>query len=251
MKTPKLSATVITLNEEKKLSECLSSVKDIADEIILVDSGSTDRTIEIAQKFDAKVFRRGFDTYSNQKNFAANKATGDWILSLDGDEELSDGLREEIKSAVKTEKYNGYSMPRKNIIFGKFIKHSRWQPEFDRHVWLWRKDRAKWVGDVHEELLVDGNVGKLKNAKIHHQYEDVSEFWEMMNRYSEFDTRQRLKRGNRFSLLRLFADPPYNFLVRYFYRLGFLDGWRGFMLSYLMAVYHLEIWVKVWERQNA
>ncbi len=242
----KLSVTVITLNEEEHLSKCLESVKDLADEIIVVDSGSTDRTVHIAKEFGAAIFERKFDNYANQKNFAAEKASGEWILSIDADEELSPELQNETRAVLNNHLSTAvaFSIPRKNIIFGKFIKYTRWQPELDRHVWLWKKGAGEWRGEVHEELEIKGKVGKLKNPKIHNQYETVSEFLEMMNKYSNLETKRK------FSYLRFFWDPIYNFLVRYFYRLGFLDGWRGFVLSYLMAIYQLEVWIKVWEKQK-
>lgn len=252
----KLTATIIAYNEEENLPRVVNSVKNLADEIVVVvDARTTDRTRELAEKIGARVFERRFDNFANQKNFAASKASGDWILSLDADEEISPELSREIKSVISHQssaisKFVAYSMPRKNLILGKFIKYTRWQPELDRHVWLWRKGKGKWVGEVHEELEVDGEVGKLKNPKIHYQYETVSQFLEMMDRYSELDASQRLKSGIRFSFFRLFFGPLYNFLVRYFYRLGFLDSWRGFVLSFLMAIYHLELWIKVWERQK-
>lgn len=252
MKNLKLSATIITLNEEKDLPRCLESLKGLVDEIILVDSGSTDKTIEIAERFGAKVYHRKFDNYANQKNFALEKATGDWVLSIDGDEEISPELTKEIQSELKNNKslFIAYSIPRKNIIFGKFIKHTRWQPELDRHIWLWKRNVGKWIGDVHEEVAVDGEIGKLMHPKIHHQYKNVSEFMDMMNRYSELEEGESVKSDVKFSYLKLFIEPKYNFLVRYIYRLGFLDGWRGFILSYLMAIYHLELWIKIWERER-
>lgn len=247
----RLSVTVITLDEEKDLPRCLESVKKLADEIIVVDSGSTDKTVEIAKRFGAKVYHREFDNYANQKNYAASKATGDWILSLDADEEIEPVLASEIKEVISGRDTHivGYSIPRKNIIFGKFIRYTRWQPELDRHIWLWRRNKGKWVGSVHEEVVVDGKVGKLKGAKIHHQYETVTEFLDMINRYSELEANQMLERGVKFSYLQLFFQPIYNFAVRYFYRLGFLDGWRGFVLSYLMAFYHFSLWVKIWSKE--
>ncbi|KKQ76346.1 MAG: Glycosyl transferase, group 2 family [Microgenomates group bacterium GW2011_GWF1_38_5] len=146
-----ISVSIITLNEEKYLEKCLQSVKGIADEIVVVDSGSTDKTLDIAKKFSAKVYFRKFDNYANQKNYAVEKCTGDWILSMDGDEEIEDDLLKEVKSEILNPKseINGYSIPRKNIIFGKFIRYTRWQPELDRHIWLWKKDLGKWMGDVH------------------------------------------------------------------------------------------------------
>ena len=250
----KLTATIIAYNEEKNLPRAIKSAEDLANEIVVVvDSRTTDKTREIAEKLGAKVFVRKFDIFANQKNFASDNATGDWILSLDADEEVSPMLAKEINSQLSTlnSQVDAFSIPRKNYILGKFIKYTRWQPELDRHVWLWRKSKGRWVGDVHEEVEVDGEVVRLKNPKLHYQYETVSQFLKMMNRYSELEADQRVKKGVKFSFSRMFFEPIYNFLVRYFYRLGFLDGWRGFVLSYLMAVYHLELWIKVWERQNA
>lgn len=244
-----LSVIVITLNEEKNIKRCLDSIKNLVDEIVVVDSGSTDKTVEIAKKFGAKVYERKFDNYANQKNFATEKSTGEWILSLDADEEISPELRREIMAQLTKNEYVAFSIPRKNIILGKYIRYSRWQPELDRHIWLWKKGVGKWFGEVHEELRVNGKVGELRGAKIHHQHETIKEFLEMMNNYSQIEAQERMKEGTRFSYFGLFFDPVYNFLVRYFYRLGFLDGWRGFVLSYLMAIYHLELWLKIWEKQ--
>lgn len=245
----KLSATVITLNEKKNIVRCLSSIKDLVDEIILVDSSSTDETVDLAKKFGAKVYYRKFDNYANQKNFALEKTTGDWILSLDADEEITPELAEEIKSVISQQSsvISGYSISRKNIILGKYIKFTRWQPDLDRHIWLWKKSAGKWIGDVHEEVIVKGKVGKLKSFKVHYQYETVREFVEMINRYTELEAQGKVNNGQSFSIFKLFYDPIYNFLVRYIYRFGFLDGWRGFVLSYLMAIYHLTVWIKVWD----
>jgi len=243
----KLSATIITLNEEDNLSRALASIKQLADEIILVDSGSTDKTLQIAKKYKAKIYKRKFDNYANQKNFAESKATGDWILSLDADEEITKELSKEIDSRLRgnDKEVVAFSIPRRNIILGKEIKHTRWQKELDRQVWLWKKGKAKWIGDVHEELEINGDVGKLKHAKMHYQYKTITEFLIMMNKYSSLDAKNK-----KFNVLSLLLQPTYNFLVRYVYRLGFLDGWRGFMLSFLMAVYHFELHVKIWVKQS-
>jgi glycosyltransferase involved in cell wall biosynthesis len=242
-----LTTTIITLNEEKFIEKCIKSVSEISDEVIVVDSGSSDATVEIAKRLGAKVFYRKFDNYASQKNFAADKSAGKWILSIDGDEILENELAKEIVTAVRNETFSAFTIPRKNIIFGKFIKYSRWQPELDRHIWLFKKDKAKWVGKVHEEVCVKGKVGRLKNAKIHYQYETITEFLEMMNGYSTIEAREKTEKNIKFSPVRLISSPIYNFLVRYFYRMGILDGWRGFTLSYLMAIYQIEVEVKIWE----
>lgn len=246
----KISVTIITLNEEENIRRCIHSIKEIAEEIIVVDSFSNDKTVDMAQQLGAKVYQRKFKNYSDQKNFAIGKASGEWIYSIDADEVNTKELNKEILSAIRSSEYDGYLVPRRNIIFGKEIKYTRWQPELDRHVWLFRRDRTKWVGNVHEEAAVEGEIGRIENAKVHHSYETVQEFMEMMNRYSDYDADKIILRSGKFSYFRLFFDPIYNFLVRYTYRLGFLDGWRGLVLSYLMAIYHLTVWVKVWERER-
>ena len=244
----KLSVIIITLNEEENLQRCLESVKRIADEIVVVDSGSTDMTLEIAKKYKARIYSRKFDNYSNQKNYAVEKATGDWIFSLDADEEITPELGSGIQVALRQKDINGYFIPRKNIIFGQEIKHTRWSP--DAHIWLWRKGKGSWKGEVHEEVDVKGWVANLKNAKIHFSYARVSDFWKMMNNYTERMAEDLLKKGNKFSLLLLFFSPALSFFRRFFYKKGFLDGWRGFILSYLMAIYRMTTWIKIWEKVN-
>ncbi len=239
-----LSVTIITLNEERNLPKCLESL-GFVDEIIVVDCGSIDKTVEIAKKYKAKVYHRAFDNFADQKNWAAEKATGNWVLSVDADEVIPNTLASEIKSAIVSEEFEGYLIPRRNFIFGAEIKYSRWSP--DRHIWLWKKEKGKWVGDVHEEVQVDGKVGMLKNAKLHYQDTTISEFIKSNNKYSELQAKEMLKNGAKFSLFRMFWDAKFEFLLRYVYKKGFLDGWRGFILSYIMALYKMMVWVKVWE----
>ncbi len=242
-----LSVCIITLNEEKYIKKCIESIANIADEIIVIDSGSTDKTVEIAKNLGAKIYFRNFDNYASQKNYALERSTKNWVFFIDGDEIIEKELSDEIKEAIKSDVFSGYTIPRKNIIFGKFIKYSRWQPELDRHVWLFKKEKSKWEGLVHEEIKVNGKIGKLKNSKVHFQYETVSEFLEMMDKYSTLEASEKIGVGIGFDWLHLIFSPIYNFLVRYIYRLGFLDGVHGFILSYLMAIYHFEMWVKIWE----
>ncbi len=251
MSKPRLSVTIITLNEEGSIARAIKSVQKLADEVVVVDSGSADKTVQVAKKLGAKVYTREFPgNFADQKNYAAEKTTGDWILSLDADEVAEEELVKEINEAIERDDFDAYLVPRKNYILGKFIKYTRWQPELDRHVWLWKRGTGEWGGKVHEEFVSKGKVGKLKAAKRHYQYETVSEFFEMINSYSSLEAEKRLKEGATLNYFRLFFEPLYNFSVRYFYRLGFLDGWRGFILSYLMAIYHFTIWIKIWEAKK-
>ncbi len=236
-----ISATIITLNEQEKIGKALESLEGLAQEVIVVDSGSNDKTLEIAKKSGAKVYIREFDNFANQKNYALLKTTGDWVLSIDADEEITPALKEEIKKAVKNSEYAGYLIPRRNFILGKEIKYSRWSP--DRHIWLWRKNSGIWVGDVHEEVEVNGKVGILKNSKIHNSHETLSSFMKANNFYSELEAKNL-----KFSLWRLFMDPFLEFFIRYIYKKGFLDGKEGFILAYMMSVYKLTVWTKAWEK---
>jgi glycosyltransferase involved in cell wall biosynthesis len=244
----KISVTIITLNEEKSLRRCLNSVEEFAGEVILIDSGSVDRTVEIAKNFGAKVFVRKFDDMGKQKNYAITKAKYDWIFSIDADEVVTKKLKDEIKKAVRSKEFNGYLIPRRNIILGAEIKHTRWSP--DEHIWLWKKARGKWSTGVHSEVAVEGKIGKLKSAKTHYQYKTVKDFFVMLNKYTENEASEKMQKGIQFSYFRMFFDPALSFFRRFIYKRGFLDGWRGFVLSYLMAVYRFTTWVKVWEREN-
>ncbi len=242
-----ISVTIIILNEEKNIKEVIDSVKALG-EIIVVDSGSKDKTVEIAKNAGAKVYFRKFDNFANQKNYAVSKAFGNWILSVDADEEISGKLSEEIKVAVEEKEYDAYLIPRRNYILGREIKHSRWSP--DKHIWLWKKEKGKWVGDVHEEVIVSGKVGELSEAKINYQDENISSFLEKNAFYADLYAKSLYKTGVKFSLSHLIFDPLFEFILRYFYKLGFLDGVRGFILAYLMGIYKITIWIKIYELQK-
>ena len=247
-KKTSLSVTIITLNEEENIKRCLVSVKQVANEIVVVDAGSTDKTVDIAKNEGAKVFVRDFDNYANQKNYALSKATGNWVFSLDADEVVPSSLRKEILEAISDDKFDAYLIPRRNIILGSEIRYSRWSP--DKHVWLWKRKKGVWGGGVHEEVAIDGEVGKLKNAKIHYQHKTVAEFIDMLNKYTEFEAEEKTSKGIKFSFFRMFYDPKLSFFRRFVYKKGFLDGWRGFVLAYLMAIYRMTTWIKVWEREK-
>lgn len=242
-----ISVVLIILNEQAVIANAMESVKDLADEIVVVDSGSRDETLEIAKKYGAKIYFRKFDNFANQKNWAVSKAKGGWILSLDADEQIPDNLSGEIKKSIKNSQFNGFYIGRINFILGGEIKHSRWSP--DEHIWLWKKDKGKWVGEVHEEVEVSGRVGRLKNKKLHYQVETVSEFIKKNDFYASVLSKSLFKNGIKFSILHFFYDPIFEFFLRYIYKFGFLDGLRGFILAYLMAIFKLSLWIKIYELQ--
>lgn len=243
-----ISATIITLNEEDKIGQVINNLEGLVDEIVVLDSGSSDKTVILAQNLGAKVFYRKFDNFAAQKNWALSKAKGDWILSVDADEQIPTNLAEEIKEVVKDDKNAGYLIPRRNFILGKEIKYSRWSP--DKHIWLWKKESGQWVGDVHEEVIVLGRVGMLKNSKIHISHKTLSEFLKTNNFYSILEAKSLFNKNFRFSFWRMLKESLFEFSIRFFYKKGFLDGKEGFALAYAMSIYKLTVFIKLWELEQ-
>lgn len=243
-----ISAAIITLNEEKKIGKLIKSLNGLVNEIVVIDSGSNDKTVKVAESLGAKVFFREFDNFANQKNWAVSKTKGDWILAVDADEEIPVNLADEIKEAVRDNNFAGYVIPRRNFILGKEIKYSRWSP--DKHIWLWRKDSGRWVGNVHEEVQVSGKVGFLKNSKIHNSHETMSSFLGSNNLYSDLEAKSLFKKHTKFSFYQMFMLSLFEFFIRFIYKLGFLDGKEGFVLAYAMSIYKLIVWIKLWELEK-
>ena len=263
-----LSVVIITHNEEANLGRSLESVGLYADarrnytEVIVVDSGSTDRTVEIAKLFGAKVFIEEWKGYAAQKNSAIDKATGNWILSLDADEALTPELLGEIGSAIASQGLlrpgqppdrpvfvDAFSMPRQNLFLRRLIRHGGFWP--DRKIRLFRKGKGHFaVRPVHESVQVNGRVGKLKAPILHHSYPTLSDYIEHMNRYSSLGAQMVVAdRGGkvRFSVINIVLRPLTTFIYNYFFRLGFLDGREGLLLHLYHAVYVSWKYGKAWE----
>lgn len=179
----KLSVAIITYNEESIIRQTLESVK-WADEIIVVDSGSTDRTVSICKEYTDKVFHQDWLGYAKQKNLAIDMSTGDWILSLDADEPIEPALAEEIRSIIsKSDAFDGYKIPRKTIFLGKWVRHGGWYP--DLNLRLFRKGKGRFVERaVHESLHVDGVIGRTRHAIIHYAYPSIESYLTKLNKYS-------------------------------------------------------------------
>jgi len=243
-----ISAIIITKNEESDIKRCLDSIK-WADEIIIVDSVSTDRTVETAKNFGAKVFVKKWEGYGAQKNFAIDKTTNDWILSIDADEEVSPELQKEIKKVIQNPgNYAAFKMPRKLIFQGKFLRWGGCYPNYQ--VRLFRKDKAKFSSDlVHEKLVVDGNIGSLKGSLLHYSYKDLSDYFERFNRYTTLDARKRFNKDKRFYFW-YYIQPLFKFFSMYFLRVGFIDGLHGFDWAILCAYYDFVKFQKLKELRN-
>lgn len=224
-----ISLVIITLNEEDNISRCIQSVP-WADEVIVVDSNSTDRTREIAESLGAKVYNQPFLGFRDQKQKATDFAKNDWVLSLDADEALSLGLSQEIlKTFDTTPIHDGYTMPRLSFHLGRWIKHGGWYP--DRQLRFFNRKKAKWGGGhVHEKISCEV-VGSFKNNILHYVFKDLTDQIEANNRYSSLGAQDLFERGKKFSLVKLFLKPVSKFLETYVWKLGFLDGLPGFIIS--------------------
>ena len=239
----KISATIITYNEERNIARAIESLR-CCDEIIVVDSGSTDRTAELAQNLGARVIESPWPGYAKQKNLAAERASNDWILSLDADEALSEGLEAEIWQIKKNgPKYDAYVMPRLAKYLGQWIFHSGWHP--DRKVRLYHRDKAKWTGDyVHESVKVEGAVGHLEGSILHYTCDSLSEHLRTLDRYTTLAAEQIVGQKKRVTLWHLAIDPAWTFLNTYIFKRGFLDGFEGLAIAYMAAFYNFLKYAK-------
>ena len=266
-----LSVVIITFNEEANLGRTLESVKPLVSdgkgEIIIVDSGSTDRTVEIAKSYGAKVFVEEWKGFSAQKNSAIDKARGDWILSLDADEEVDRDLpvlilhvtsewqpppKKELLAAmgfnISRPDANGYWIRRRNKFMQRWIEHGGYWP--DPKLRLFRRGAGRFENRlVHEDIVVEGKTGNLRSgAIIHHSYPTISDYIEHMNRYSSLGAEMVMAKGKvRFSFLNIAVRPLITFIYNYFFRLGFLDGKEGLLLHLNHAVYVSWKYAKAYE----
>lgn len=248
-----ISAVTVNFNEAEKLKKCLQSLAGFADEIIVLDLGSKDQSLDICKKYQAKVFKHEFVPYVEKvRNLSVSKAQGEWVLVLDPDEVLADTLKERLKQVVSEDKYQVVNIPRKNIFFGRWIAHTNWWP--DKQVRFFKKGTVKWSDKIHEYPAVSGKVLNLENredlAIRHFGYRSVNEFIDRQTRYSAIEAGNLYSSGVKFSLGLFFWKPAREFLVRFIRHCGFLDGFYGFALTYLMMIYKLQVMIKLWELEK-
>lgn len=250
----KISVVTSVYNEEKNLPELLESVK-WADEIIVVDNSSTDKTGEIAKKYTDKIYTRpNLKMLNTNKNFGFEKASGEWILNLDGDERVTPELRSEVLSVTKRKpgitEVIGFYIPRKNIIFGKWIKHGLWWPDYQLR--LFKKGKGKFpCQHVHEKIKVTGETTKLKNPLLHYNYRTVSQFIQKLDWiYTENEVENLIKSGRKIHWYEAIRLPVADFLSVFFKREGYKDGLHGLVLSLLQSFYALVVFAKAWEKQK-
>jgi glycosyltransferase involved in cell wall biosynthesis len=243
-----LSSIVITLNEEHNIAECLASV-GFSDEIIVIDSGSTDRTVQLAQAAGAKVISSsGWPGFGPQKNIALSHATKPWVLSIDADERVTPALREEIERTIapgSAARCDAYDIPRRSSFCGQFMAHSGWYP--DRVTRLFKREAGRFSDDlVHERVVVKGATGHLRNDMLHTTYPDLETMLAKLDRYSTASAQAMHAKGRTSSVLGAVVRAKWAFFRTYILRLGFLDGRMGFVLAVSIAETTYYKYLKLW-----
>jgi glycosyltransferase involved in cell wall biosynthesis len=231
-----LSAVIITFNEERNIERCLVSLQGVADEIIVVDSFSNDRTAEICAKYDVRFIENPFEGHIQQKNFAIEQASNDWVLSLDADEALTDELKNSILQLKDDPKYDGYRFNRLTNYCGHWVKHCGWYP--DAKTRLVNRNHAKWQGvNPHDRLDMNENqeVGFLKGDLLHYSYYTKEDHLKQIEYFGKIASTELFKRGGRSNWFKIGLKVMAQFLKSYFFKMGFLDGKTGFTISRLSA----------------
>ena len=245
----KLTALLIVKNEEKRIRNCLESVK-WADEIVVVDGCSTDKTIDICNEYNAKVVMHKFDgSFETDCNLGIDSSSGDWIIKLDADEIVTDSLKKDIENVLEDDKgYSAYKFRRKNFFLGHFMKHGGWY-HYSLH--FFKKGKARYKGKVHETLIVDGKIGKLEGDCEHYPFNSLSEFITRHNRYADIEAQKILDTQGVVSkktvMYNLKIKPLKRFWKFYVKKKGFLEGRYGLIFSVLFAWVHFINWAKYWE----
>jgi len=243
-----LSAVLIVKNEESKLESCLQALTWV-DEIIVIDSLSTDRTLEIAKQYTAKVFQRPFDNFANQKNYGIEQATGDWILSIDADEKVSVELQKSIQKVIGEDgSLDGYRVVRKNIIFGKSLKFAGQGSE--RLLRLFRRGKGRLEQPIHEEVVLEGPIGEIDGELIHDSIRTLEDYFRKLHLYTDYEAQFMHDKGIAPTFYGLYIKPVFRFVYHYIIRLGFLDGYPGFLYHGLSSYYVFRKYVKLRELQS-
>jgi glycosyltransferase involved in cell wall biosynthesis len=232
-----LSACIITYNEADRIEQCVCSVA-FCDEVLVVDSHSTDATRDIAASLGARVIERDWPGYRSQKQFAVDSASSDWVLCLDADERVTHALRTQIEALRESgfQGHAGWSVPRITDYFGRFLRHGNAYP--DRLVRLFDRRLGGWTGEeIHENTRVRGRVGRLRGHLEHFSYRSLTDHQDRMRRYADLMAQALYTHGKRGSLLKIVVNPQWRFVRGYLFRLGFLDGWRGLVFALVEANY--------------
>jgi glycosyltransferase involved in cell wall biosynthesis len=244
----KITAIIPTLNEEIHIADAIKSVS-FADEIIVIDSFSTDKTIEIAEKLNVKIIKRKFDDFSSQKNFAIDQASYDWIYILDADERVTPEVKKEILLAVKDPKdFVGFYVRRTFYYCGRKVNYSGFQR--DKVIRLFLKENCRYHGLVHETILTNGELGFFKHKIDHFSYRSYDHYISKLNHYATLRAKELHQQGKKVNLFHILIKPPARFFIHYVIRFGFLDGFTGFLVAKNQAYSVLTRYIKLWSLNN-
>ena len=247
---PGLSGCIVAFNEADRIQDCIESL-GFCDEVIVVDSHSTDKTREIATACGARVIERDWPGFVAQKEYAVRQAKYDWILALDSDERVSDNLRAEILNLKEAgfPRMAGWRMPRLSFYMGRWVRHGTWTP--DHNLRLFDRRRGAWGGyDPHDKVEVKGPVATLKGEILHYPYRTLAEHLRTMDRYTTIRAEGMHERGKKAHILNLVVNPWVRFIKYYFIKRGFLDGWHGLVMAYLASQYVRTKYIKLMVRQR-
>ncbi len=242
-----ISAIVVCFNEEERIRDCLESLR-WCDEIVVVDSFSTDRTVEICRAYTDRLIQRAWAGYRDQKAFAHSQATQDWVFLVDADERVTPELQREIEDALARDRdrYAGYAVPRLVYYLGRWWWRGGWYPDYD--VRLFRRDRATWGGsEPHEKILVDGPVRRLRHPLHHYSYRNIEDHLQRINRFTSISSRELKQQGGRWRLSAALLHPLGRFVRCYFLKRGFMEGFGGFYVAASAAFYVFLKYAKLWE----
>ena len=241
----KISCVIITYNESRNIRRCLESVNWV-DEIVVVDSHSTDDTRDIAAAFTDRIHKLKWSGFGPAKEYARGKATGDWILSVDADEVVPGDLKEEIQRVTESQgSLDGYLLSRRSNFLGRWIRHGGWYP--DLVLRLFRIEKGRFTGRVvHEEVRINGSIGRLKSDLLHHTDPDFDHYLKKLNRYTSLDAVQLLSEGRKAGVLDILFRPVLTFVKMYFFKRGFLDGLPGLILAVSSSFHVFSKYVKLW-----
>ncbi len=236
MEVVKISGVVITYNEEKNIERCLISMLKVCDEILIIDSNSVDKTIEIAQKYNVKIVEQSFLGYTKQKNFAIEQASFDCILSLDADEVLSDKLVNSILQVKSLWNFDGYEMNRLTNYCGKWVRHCGWYP--DRKIRLFDRRKASWIGgNLHEKMTMNtgASLSRIKGDLLHYSYYTIDDHLKQVEKFTKISSQELFQKGYCPSCFKVAISGPVKFFRDFILKLGFLDGYTGFRISFISS----------------
>jgi glycosyltransferase involved in cell wall biosynthesis len=241
-----VSVYVLTTNNRRTIRRCLGSLA-WAEEVVVVDSMSTDGTFDLSREYTEKVFRRAWTNHRDQYQYAADLATREWILFVDADEEIPPELAEEIREAVKEDGrgFDGFTIYRRTWYLGRWIRHGGWYP--DGEIRLYKRSKGRWEGDLHAKVAVDGRVGALRHQYLHYTYRDISDQIQTVDRYSRVAAEDLYRNGRRFSLGRLLFHPLFRLVKEYLLKGGFRDGMPGLVIVVTTMYYVFVKYAKLWE----